>query len=774
MRPHDAPASDVLTAAHAPPLVDGFREVGPYKLLSLLGEGGMGIVYLAEQASPIRRRVALKVLKPGMDTQQVVARFESERQALAVMDHPNIAKVFDGGATPSGRPYFAMELAHGTPITLYADTHCLDVPERLRLFLDVCHAVQHAHLKGVIHRDLKPSNVLVAAGDDSPVVKVIDFGIAKAAGVGLTERTLVTRVGQMIGTPEYMSPEQAEMSELDVDTRTDVYSLGVMLYEFVVGTLPFDLASKPDYAIPHALRERDVPRPSLKLTTLGDALDTIARHRRATPEALRRELRGDLDWIILRAMEKDRTRRYDTPNGLAADIQRYLTHEPVTARPPSTAYRVRKFVRRNRVTVVAAGIALVAVLGGAAAAAAGLVQARREQARAEAAAEEARVAAETADRVTGFLVDLFEVSSPGEARGSTVTAREILDRGAARIDTELGAQPLVQARLKNVIGTVYHQLGLYGQAVPLLESAAAVAEAAAGPYHPLVADALTTLGVTYRQLARYADAERVLSRALVIQRAAGAADTPDYLLSLRALAGVHLMEGRFADAEPLLQDVLRLQLQQLGPAHRDVGATYSNIGVAAMQAGDLASAEQALLRAVAIREQSLGPDNPVLGTTISNLASVYHRQGRYGDAEREYERAASIMEAGYGPAHPYVGQVLNNVGDVRLALGRHAEAEVVLLRALAIKEQALESGHPSIAITLTLLGNVYRDQRRLAEAEARYVRAVRIIERGSATPGEGQKTHENFAQLLRLLGRTGEASAHEARAAALAGTGGRP
>jgi len=289
----------------------------------------MGVVYLAEQSAPLRRRVAIKVLKLGMDTEQVVARFESERQALAVMDHPGIAKVFDSGVTASGRPFFVMEVVHGTPITNYADTHRLSTGDRLRLFMDVCAAVQHAHMKGVIHRDLKPSNVLVTVTEGGPGVKVIDFGMAKATGVGLTEHTLVTQFGQIIGTPEYMSPEQAEVNGLDVDTRTDVYSLGVMLYELLVGARPFDLSTRPVFAFPHVLREEEVTRPSTKLTSLGETLDVVARYRQTTPEGLRREVRGDLDWIILKALEKDRTRRYETANGLRLEIQRHLDHQTV-------------------------------------------------------------------------------------------------------------------------------------------------------------------------------------------------------------------------------------------------------------------------------------------------------------------------------------------------------------------------------------------------------------------------------------------------------------
>jgi eukaryotic-like serine/threonine-protein kinase len=766
--PHDdAPETDVLTAAAPVPLVEGLREIGPYKLLAVLGEGGMGLVYLAEQTAPIRRRVALKILKPGMDTHQVIARFESERQALAVMDHGNIAKVFDSGVTPSGRPFFVMELAHGTPITEYADTHCLSTTERLRLFIDVCRAVQHAHHKGVIHRDLKPSNVLVTVAEDGATVKVIDFGIAKAVGIGLTERTLVTRVGQMIGTPEYMSPEQAEMSGLDVDTRTDVYSLGVMLYELLVGALPYDLAAKPDYVIPHALREREVLRPSLKLSGLGDSVEALARCRRTTPDALRRELRGDLDWIILKAMEKDRTRRYDTPNGLAADVERYLRHEVVVARPPSAAYRLGKFVRRNRVPVAAAAVAALSLAAGAGAAATGMVRAQQEQARAEAAALEARLAAETSENVVAFMVDLFGVVDPSEARGSTITAREVLDRGATRIRTELRDEPLVQFRLLDAIGTVYQRLGLYPTAAATLEEAVSVVEHTAGRDELGLARARTTLGGTYRSLRRFSEAEAVLQAAVDNLREADATETREYANAVRSLGNVLQVQGRWAEAEPLLQEALQVQLRVLGPWHRDVGATYSNLGALAYSTDRLDDAEEAFRQAVAVRERALAPDDPELGTTLSNLAAIYFARQRYTEAEAEYARAADLMERGYGELHPKVGQILSNLGEVKWARGRFEEAEPLLRRSLVIKEATAGSEAATVAVTLRILADVYRDQRRFAEAEPLYRRAVQINEAAAASPRDAGRTFESYARLLRQAGRTVEAREEEKRAAAL-------
>jgi eukaryotic-like serine/threonine-protein kinase len=745
-----------------PPELDGSREIGPYRLRSVLGEGGMGIVYLADQASPVRRRVAIKVLKLGMDTSEVVARFESERQALAVMDHPNIAKVLDAGVTASGRPYFVMELVHGVPLTRYSDTHRLTTGERLRLFLEVCGAVQHAHHKGVIHRDLKPSNVLVAAGESGPVVKVIDFGIAKAVGLGLTERTLVTQAGQMIGTPEYMSPEQAEMSGLDVDTRTDIYSLGVMLYELVVGARPFDLPAMPGYAISHTIRERDVPRPSTRLTTLGDTLSTIARRRRTTPDHLRRELRGDLDWIILKAMDKDRTRRYETANGLSLDLQRYLADEPVRARPPSTGYRLRKFARRNRAAVLAGSVALVALLGGAAAATAGFVQAVREQERAERAAA-------TAEQVTDFLAELFQMSDPGEARGSEITAREVLDRGSERIQAVLEDQPAVQARLLRVMGDAYGGLGLYSQSTPLLERAVALGSREGGSDRAELARALEGLGVVYGRQGRFGDAESALQRA----RDLSPPGTVEYASVLGSLGGVLVQRGQADEAEPLLREALEICERLLGPDHPDTGNVLATLGALHLMQRRHDAAEPHLRRVLAIRERSLGRDHPALAGVLNNLGALAFFQGRYDEAENHYGRAYRIVERTLGADHHRTMTVLHNLGETDLARGRLAEAEGRLDRALDGKERALGPDHPSVAITLRMLGNVHRDQGRYAEAEPLYRRAIGIYERSvEESDPRFRETLEDLARLLRLMDRGTEADALDLRAARTRGSEG--
>src|SRR3954454_69905 len=355
------------TINHEPPIAERPGTIiGPYKLLQQIGEGGMGVVFMAEQTVPIQRTVALKIVKPGMDTRQVIARFEAERQAVAMMDHPNIAKVLDAGTTESGRPYFVMELVKGIPITKYCDEKHLPIRARLELFMQVCQAVQHAHQKGIIHRDIKPNNVLVAEYDHQTVPKVIDFGVAKATAQKLTERTMFTEFGQVLGTMEYMSPEQAKLNQLDIDTRTDVYSLGVLLYELLAGSTPFEGKRLKEAAFDEMLRiirEEEPPKPSTRLTA-SDMLASIAANRQIEPARLSKDVRGELDWIVMKALEKDRNRRYETASGLAADIRRYLDDEPVQACPPSPLYRARKFARRNRGPVWAGTAVLLALAGG--------------------------------------------------------------------------------------------------------------------------------------------------------------------------------------------------------------------------------------------------------------------------------------------------------------------------------------------------------------------------------------------------------------------------
>ncbi len=736
------------------------QTVGPYKILQVIGEGGMGYVYEAEQTEPVRRRVALKVIKSGMDTRQVVARFEAERQALAVMEHPNIAKVYDAGATEAGRPYFVMELVKGLPIHEYCDVHKLSIRQRLELFVSVCQAVQHAHQKGVIHRDLKPSNVLVSEGGAGAVPKIIDFGIAKATGQRLTEKTLVTEHGQAIGTPAYMSPEQAEMSGLDVDTRTDIYSLGVMLYELLVGRLPIDPSSVGVHVFLAQLvmRETDAPTPSSRLSSLGDAQKYIASVRHLEPAALRRELKGDLDWIVMTAMEKDRTRRYETANALAMDLRRYLANEPVAARPPSTGYRLGKFVRRNRVAAAAAAVVALTLIVGAAVSAVGMVRATRAEERAAREAEAAR-------QVSDFLVSLFEVSDPGTARGNTITAREILDAGAERIEDELADQPRLQARMMHTIGDVYHELGLYDRAVEMLEAALAIRERTPGVDDVEIAESLNQLANLYRERGRYDEAEPLFLRALAIWERELGRNHPQAAVALSNLGSLHMEQGDYAAAETLLSQSVTVSETAYGPDDPRVGASLTNLAISFWAQGQLKAAEPLLTRALAIEERSHGADHPDVAESLNNLGALYWTLERYADAEPLYERARRIFEKALGPDHLNTAAVLNNLGETYWVQGKYDDAEPMYRRSLEIKEKVLEPDHPSIAMTLNNLGNLYRDEGRPDDAEAAYQRALAIREKVFGFEGGPVvETLEGYARLLRQTGRPEEAAELEERA----------
>jgi serine/threonine protein kinase len=444
--------------------------VGPYQLMQKLGEGGMGTVWVAEQQEPIKRRVALKVIKPGMDSAQILRRFRAERQALALMDHTNIAKVFDAGATPEGRPFFVMELVPGVPITRYCDELHLPIQERLALFVPVCQAIQHAHQKGIIHRDIKPSNVLVCMQDGKPVPKVIDFGVAKAVNQPLAGQSLSTEVGQVIGTLEYMAPEQAELSALDIDTRADVYALGVLLYELLTGTTPLDRQRLRQAAFAEMLRiikEEEPPRPSTRLTGSQDSLASAAALRRTEPIQLAKQVRGELDWIVMKALDKDRTRRYETPSALAQDVERHLADEPVEACPPSRGYRLRKFVRKHRAAVLTATVLLVVLAAGAVLSAWQAMRAREAEARALEEWNKAKEQAAIAKEVNEFLQNdlLRQASSRSQADRHSAkpnrTVRQALDRAAERMKDlfQKHPEPAIRQAIAEGLVQVYETIG---------------------------------------------------------------------------------------------------------------------------------------------------------------------------------------------------------------------------------------------------------------------------------------------------------------------------
>ncbi|HSG08198.1 MAG TPA: serine/threonine-protein kinase [Longimicrobiales bacterium] len=689
------------------------EQVGPYRILQPLGEGGMGVVYEAEQREPVRRRVALKLVKLGMDTREVVARFETERQALAMMDHPGIARVFDAGVTPEGGPYFVMELVRGVSLLDYCDTHRLPVRDRIRLFVPVCHAVQHAHQKGVIHRDLKPSNILVAEHDGRPTPRIIDFGIAKATGARLTESTVVTTLGQAMGTAAYMSPEQAEMSGLDVDTRTDVYSLGVVLYQLLVGWLPVDPATVGHQAFLArlAMRETDPPTPSTRFSTGQGDRDRVARFRGTDPSALHRELRGDLDWIVMKAMDPDRSRRYDNVNDLARDLERYLNDEPVLARPPSARYRARKFLRRHK---VGAGIAATALVGLVGFAAAMGWQARRIS-----------VERQRAEWVSSFLLGLFLAPDPDQARGRTVTAKDLLDRGARQIETELEDDPVLQGRVMTMLGRTYEGLGDYDDAARILERAMVILREALGPYDPATLAALHNLALVTWDLGRYQEAETLYREAVEAgTRGLGETD-PLTLVSMGNLANALFSMGRYAEAETLTVRVLETRRRVRGPDHPETLAAAADLAATWHRLGRLEESEGLFRQTVADMERVLGKDSPQTFKGWYNLALLLNQMRRYAEADTFYAKALQGMRTVLGEDHPNtltgtVGAAMNLANQRRFS-----EAEPMLRETLDAQRRVLGPSHPSTLNTVYNLGCLAALEGDRSEALAWLRQAVR-------------------------------------------------
>jgi serine/threonine protein kinase len=661
--------------------------IGPYKLLQQIGEGGCGVVYMAEQEAPIRRRVALKVIKLGMDTKQVIARFEAERQALALMDHPNIAKVLDAGATDTGRPYFVMELVHGIKITDFCDQDSLTTRQRLDLFIQVCQAIQHAHQKGIIHRDIKPSNILVTIHDGVPIPKVIDFGIAKATAGRLTDQTLFTAFGQFIGTPAYMSPEQTVLTGQDVDTRSDIYSLGVLLYELLTGQTPFDpnaLLEAGLEAMRRTIREEEPARPSTKLSTMEAGKLTMAAKRRSSePPKLIHLVRGDLDWIVMKCLEKDRSRRYETANGLARDVERHLKDEPIVARPPTRLYKFQKLAQRNKLLFAAVGaVAAALVIGFAVASLEAIRAARaereqrilREQAQAQEA--KAETAAARSQEVAQFMMDILDGAGPLKALGrDTTVLREILNETEKHLASGLKDQPAVQAELREDIGGIYYQWGEFARAEELCRQALTSAEAAFGKQNRETIDYRSHLAQILEFRGKLIEAEGLPQEALdlaikvcgpdsfetatalegVARNAVLRMDLPqaarltrrtldldrklvqqthgtnldvalDLDVSLDSLGNILLDEWETTQAESLLRESVNLMTNRLDERDYRVVRAFNNLAIALRQEGKLAEAEALQRKSLALAENSLGASNPKAVTCRTGLGMVLRRR----------------------------------------------------------------------------------------------------------------------------------------------------
>jgi eukaryotic-like serine/threonine-protein kinase len=700
--------------------------IGPYRLIQPIGQGGMGEVWLAEQREPVRRRVAIKLIKVGMDTREVVARFESERQALALMDHPAIAKVFDAGSTPDGRPYFAMEYVRGIPITAYCDKHKLTMPQRLELFMRVCEGVQHAHQKAVIHRDLKPSNILVSDVDGSPMPRIIDFGIAKATSQPLTAETMLTRLGAIVGTPGYMSPEQADSAGEDIDTRTDVYSLGVVLYQLLVGAPPLNFHKVPLDQIPRKLREEDAPRPSTKMRSLGDDSKMTAENRRTDPPTLAGQLRGDLDAIALKALEKDRSRRYGSPSDLAADIGRYLKNEPVLAVAPSAAYRARKFARRYRGPLITAcAFALVLI------AAAGIsiwqsVRATKQRDRADAEAA-------TAKAVNDFLQNdlLAKASASNQAGPNTdpdpdLKVRTALDRAAAGIQGKFVKQPLVEASIRQTIGDTYRDLGLYPKAQQQLERALELRrQVPSGPQSDTVAG-MVDLADLYDRQNKEEQAEALYQQALAIRRHALGEENPTTLAIIRDLAEMYERRGKHAQAEDLFTKIIAVERRTLGEEHPDLLSTMEGLATLYTNTGRFDKAEQLYAKVQEVRRRTLGEEHPSFLSTESDVAELYRSEGKYVEAEKIYLKVLEVERRVLGGEHPETLNTMNNLAGAYVGEGKFAQAEALHSAVLEIQRRVLGEQHRDTLLSMNNLALVYYRENKYEQAESLWKKALEI------------------------------------------------
>jgi serine/threonine protein kinase len=703
----DGPAVEPeLTRTYAGPEEHPGMVVGRYKLLEKIGEGGMATVYMAEQEEPVRRKVAFKIIKLGMDSREVVARFEAERQALALMDHPNIAKVFDAGLTEAGRPYFVMELVRGIAITEYCDQNKLSTAERLQLFLQVCQAVQHAHQKGVIHRDIKPSNILVTLHDGRPQAVVIDFGIAKATSQRLTEKTLFTRYAQLIGTPEYMSPEQAEMSRLDVDTRTDIYSLGVLLYELLTGSTPFDAEQlrQAGYAgIQRIIRETEPPKPSTKLSTLGKNLSEVAMTRRTTPEALSRLVRGDLDWIVMKALEKDRTRRYETAHALVEDIERHLRDEPISAGRPSAFHRGRKFVRRNRALVTGTSTVLVVLIAGIIGMAVFAMRAVRAE-------------NEALTVVTFIDQDLLGAVARLQAVGQQVTVRSILDAATIQLEGRFTNKPLVEATIRQTLGRTYIELGLYREAEPHLERAYDVRHRLLGDNDLLTLASMAQLGRLYEMEGRFREAEPLLAQALESRRHILGPDHRDTLENSAWLGGLYAARPTTPElveqAGKLLTATLESGTRILG--REDPIVLEALYGLACLR-GEV-QGEMICREGCEVSKKVLGEGHRLTCRFMTLAAMFAASAGQFEDAIRHADAAWKVNESIRGKEHHETLRAKCTLGVVHARQYNLEEAEDLLGSGIEALRRALKERNTEVFFYSRELACVYLYQGRYQEA----------------------------------------------------------
>jgi eukaryotic-like serine/threonine-protein kinase len=734
--------------ANDPALPEGTR-IGSYQVVRRLGEGGMGLVYEVEQEHP-RRRVAIKLIRSEatFDPHRIWL-FERETRALARLVHPGIATIYDAGRTEQGQPYFAMELVRGPTLAEWSKARGeigddrRELSTRLDLFLEICDAIAYAHQKGVVHRDLKPSNIIVLESDErssssgprGPRAKVLDFGLARIVDSDAGVTRTGADAGRIQGTMRYMSPEQARADSDAIDLRSDVYAMGVLLYELLTGALPYDVPSSP----------------------LHEAVRAVCESAPRRPGALARSLRGDLETVMLKALEKDAVARYQNVSALAEDLRRYQQNLPILARPQSTLYQIRKIVARHKAPVAFAAALLVAVLLGILGTTVGLVRARRAEA-------ESRREAQTAQRVSDFLVELFRSASPIIARGRETTVGEILDRGTQDLSAKLGDEPLVQARLLTTLSTVYRDIGSPEQARALVEEAVALREKLL-PGHPDLAKSLRSLGYLQMQAGEFDSARANLERALAIGESALGRDDPDLAQTLLTLGGLYTSTGAPADGKLLFERALAIRQKAFGAEAAEVAIIWNALGTAQSRLGEHQQAIASHERALAIDEKVSGPDHVSVAVTLMNIGIAHWRQKQFAEAREPCERALAIYEKRLGPDHPHVALSLDALGEVLARLGERAEARRLLERGLALREALYGPDQSGVALSLSHLASLSRDEGRYDEARPLYERAQAIFE-ASYGP-EHEYATENLAELARLeraAGRSARAEELEGRA----------